>query len=71
MTGGIKFKHYKSFSASFSERRELTDWSVVENTDPGSSLGRWKYHQQWPVDMYKLLMSRVLLACVFMRPFHF
>jgi hypothetical protein len=49
--GGMNFNYTKSFTASYSESREITDWSVVEDTDPASSTGQWHYFQQWPVDM--------------------
>lgn len=32
--GGLNFNYTKSFTASYSESREITDWSVIENTDP-------------------------------------
>ncbi|KAI3646577.1 hypothetical protein MP228_009505 [Amoeboaphelidium protococcarum] len=49
--GGLNFNYTKSFTASYSESREITDWSVIENTDPVQSRGLWRYSQSWPVDM--------------------
>jgi hypothetical protein len=50
-SGGMKFDASHTFTASYTENRDITDWSVVENTNPVSSTGQWRYHQKWPVDM--------------------
>lgn len=50
-SGGLSFNYTHTFTASYSETREITDWSVVEATDPVSSVGVWSYYQSWPVDM--------------------
>jgi hypothetical protein len=49
--GDLSFNYTHTFTASYSESREITDWSVIETTDPVASTGRWHYFQQWPVDM--------------------
>jgi hypothetical protein len=49
--GGLNFNYSHTFTASYSESREITDWSVVEATNPVSSTGYWNYYQSWPMDM--------------------
>lgn len=49
--GDVHFKYTHTFEASYHETREITDWSVVQNTNPLRSTGEWLYHQTWPVDM--------------------
>lgn len=49
--GDLSFNYTHTFTASYEEKRDITDWSVVENTDPVVSTGRWRYYQSWPVDM--------------------
>lgn len=48
--GDFNFNYTHTFTTSYSESRDITDWSVVENTDPVHSKGKWLYYQQWPVD---------------------
>lgn len=49
--GDITFNYSHTFTASYKESRDITDWSVLENTDPIDSTGSWNYYQQWPVEM--------------------
>ena len=51
VSGGINFNYTKTFTASYSEKRDITDWGVVENTNPVVGRGDWRYSQSWPVDM--------------------
>jgi len=51
VSGSMNFNYTHTFTASYSESRDITDWSVVENTNPVSGTGQWRYYQQWPVDM--------------------
>ena len=51
LSGGLKFNYTHTFTASYSESRDITDWSVVENTNPVAGTGQWKYYQSWPIDM--------------------
>ena len=49
--GDVKFNYTHTFTASYTETRDITDWSIIENTNPVQSTGVWRYYQQWPVDM--------------------
>jgi hypothetical protein len=49
--GDINFNYTHRFTAEYSEKRDITDWSVIEKTDPETSEGNWQFYQQWPTDM--------------------
>lgn len=54
---GMHFNYTHTFTASYSEKRDITDWSVVEQTDAVSGDAKWSYYQQWPVDMLRNSVS--------------
>jgi len=51
VTGDMSFGYTQTFTTTYTVTTDVTDWSVVETSDPVASSGSWKYFQSWPVDM--------------------
>eukprot|EP01132_Coremiostelium_polycephalum_P007820 gene7820-9628_t len=52
--GGGGASYSKTWSTSYTDVEDISDWGVVEMTNPAPQTSGWVYHQQFPYDPYLL-----------------
>jgi len=51
VSGSFSFSSVKSHETSYSVTTDITDWSVVEQSDAVKGFGQWKYYESWPTNV--------------------